>query len=303
MFGNGGMNTRYGGNVFAASLPTTLTGVDLNQAFMSVSLSKSFGQFSVGVAPTMAMQLFRANGLGGFSGMSVDPASFSDRSYDLSFGGGVRAGIEYDVTPDLRLGVAGSTKMYMMDFGAYKGLFAGGGSFDIPASVTAGVSYNIRPSITVMFDYKRIFYSDVAAIADPSTNVLLGIPFGASNGSGFGWHDINVYKFAAEWRATPIWTFRAGYSYNDSPLNTRDMMFNILAPATVQHHITGGVKYRYSDNMDLELSAMYAPEGTLSGTTPAAFGGQHVEVRMHQAEVAAGLVYHWNGRQDLESLK
>ncbi len=204
MYGNGGMNTRYSGSVYQGSGP--LTGVDLNQAFMSVSLSKRFGNLSVGVAPTMAMQLFRANGLQGFSGFSADPGQFTDRGYSFSYGGGVRAGIEYDVTPALHLGVAGSTKMYMTPFDQYKGLFAGGGNFDIPASITAGVSYDVRPSITVMFDYKRIFYGDVAAIADPSTNMA---PFGSSNGPGFGWSDINVYKFAAEWRYSPAWTFRA----------------------------------------------------------------------------------------------
>jgi long-chain fatty acid transport protein len=190
--------------------------------------------------------------------------------------------------------------MYMTPFDQYKGLFAGAGNFDIPASITAGVSYDVRPSITVMFEFKRIFYGDVAAIADPSTNMA---QFGSSNGPGFGWSDINVYKFAAEWRYSPAWTFRAGYSYNDSPLNTRDMMFNILAPATVQHHITGGFKYRWSENMDVEFSAMYAPEASISGSTPAGYPVQPVEAKMYQVETTMGIVYHWNGHRELEPLK
>ena len=74
-------------------------------------------------------------------------------------------------------------------------------------------------------------------------------------------------------------------------------------PATVQHHITGGVKYRWSDNMDVEFSAMYAPEKSFSGDAPAAFGGQHIDVRMYEVEALAGIVYHWNGRRELEPLK
>jgi long-chain fatty acid transport protein len=151
-----------------------------------------------------------------------------------------------------------------------------------------------------MFDYKHIFYSDVKSIANPSTNPP---PFGADNGPGFGWNDINVYKFGVDWRYSPLWTFRAGYSYNDSPLNSRDIMMSILAPAVVQHHITGGLKYRWSSNMDVEFSAMYAPENTLKGTTPASYGAQPVEVRMYEVEAMAGIVYHWNGRQALEPLK
>ena len=57
-----------------------------------------------------------------------------------------------------------------------------------------------------MLDYKRIFYSDVASVGDPSTN---NAQFGASNGPGFGWRDINVYKIGAEWRYDPRWTLRA----------------------------------------------------------------------------------------------
>ena len=89
--------------------------------------------------------------------------------------------------------------------------------------------------------------------------------FGASNGPGFGWRDINVYKIGAEWRYDPRWTLRAGYSYNDNPISSRDVMMNILAPGVIQNHITGGFKYRWSDNLDLEFSAMYAPERTAEG--------------------------------------
>ncbi len=302
VYGNGGMDTRYPNTIFKSMGSYGPTGVDVNQAFMSVSLSQRFGQLSVGVAPVLAMQIFNGIGLGAFANpaFNTSPSNVSNNGYAFSYGGGVRAGIEYDVTPALRVAAAGTSRMYMTNFDIYKGLFAGGGNFDIPASITAGISYDVRPNVTAMFDYKHIFYSDVKSIANPSTNPP---PFGADNGPGFGWHDINVYKFGVDWRYSPLWTFRAGYSYNDSPLNTRDIMMSILAPAVVQHHITGGLKYRWSSNMDVELSAMYAPENTLKGTTPTSYGAQPIEVRMYEVEAMAGIVYHWNGRQELEPLK
>ena len=48
---------------------------------------------------------------------------------------------------------------------------------------------------------------------------------------------------------------------------------------------------------------MYAPDDTIKGTTPSSYGAQPVEVRMHEVEALAGIVYHWNGRQELEPLK
>ena len=55
--------------------------------------------------------------------------------------------------------------------------------------------------------------------------------------------------------------------------------------------------------MDVELSAMYAPENSLKGTHLRRFGGQPIEVRMYEVEAMAGIVYHWNGRRELEPLK
>ena len=128
LYGNGGMDTRYPNTVFNGG--NGPTGVDLNQAFMSVSLSQRFGQFSVGVAPILAMQTFNAIGLQAFKSpnYSADPSALTNNGYAFSYGGGVRAGIEYDFSPSLRLAVAGASKIYMTNFDIYKGLFAGGGN-------------------------------------------------------------------------------------------------------------------------------------------------------------------------------
>ncbi len=301
MYGNGGMDTRYSNTVFFGG--NGPTGVDLNQAFMSVSLSQRFGQFSVGVAPVLAIQTFNAIGLQTFKGLSSDPNDVSNNGYSISYGGGVRAGVEYEFSPSLRFGVAGASQMYMTNFDAYQGLFANQGNFDIPANVTAGLAYNIRPSVTVMLDYKHIFYSDVQTVGNASPQQFAPPLLGSTNGPGFGWQDINVYKIGLDWRYNRFWTLRAGYSYNDSPITTRDIMMNIIAPGVVQNHITGGFKYRWSDNMDVEFSAMYAPDAVLKGNAPALMGGQPIEISMQQFETVMGIVYHWNGRQELEPLK
>ena len=67
VYGNGGMDTRYPNTIFKSMGSYGPTGVDVNQAFMSVSLSQRFGQLSVGVAPVLAMQIFNGIGLGAFA--------------------------------------------------------------------------------------------------------------------------------------------------------------------------------------------------------------------------------------------
>jgi long-chain fatty acid transport protein len=45
------------------------------------------------------------------------------------------------------------------------------------------------------------------------------------------------------------------------------VLFNILAPATVEDHITVGASYRPSKNIEWSFNAMHAFENTISGPT------------------------------------
>jgi long-chain fatty acid transport protein len=305
VYGNGGMDTRYPVSVFPP-FGRSPTGVDLNQVFVSAALAHRMGKLSVGVAPVVALQVFQAQGLGTFAAyqLSSDPDHLSDIGNSFSYGGGVKGGVQYELTDTVRVGVAGATRMWMTDFDKFSGLFAEHGNFDIPANVTAGVAVDVSRSLTLMFDYKHIWYSDIPSIAHSSglpgfsSNGLLG----SDTGPGFGWHDVDVFKIGAEWRYDPRWTLRAGYSYNTNPIKAADVAFNILAPGIVQHHISAGAKYKWSDNLDLELAGVYVPETSVSGTDPFGFG-QPIEIRMHQYEVTAGIVWHWDGGRALEPLK
>ncbi|GAB4351916.1 MAG: hypothetical protein Kow0026_09210 [Oricola sp.] len=287
LYGNGGMNTTYanvanaacggGSGVFCGGV----AGVDLMQAFVSLDYARQAGPVKFGIAPTLAIQRFQAKGLAAFSGVSADAMSLTDNGYDYSFGGGLRAGIEIEAMPGLRFGLSGQTKMYMTKFDKYAGLFADQGGFDIPAAVTAGVSVDASPDLTLSFDYQRIFYSQVGSIGNAGS---IALPLGSSGGPGFGWDDVDVFKVGAEWKASEKWTLRAGYAYSDNPVGPEDVTLNILAPGVTQHHITAGGSYKVSDRDTVEFFGMYVPESKVSG--PEIAGGvptgQTVTLNMHQ---------------------
>ncbi len=67
-------------------------------------------------------------------------------------------------------GVAGATRSYQQEFNKYRGLFDEQGDFDIPASLQAGVAVDITKDLTLLADYKHIWYSQIASINNPSTN-------------------------------------------------------------------------------------------------------------------------------------
>lgn len=288
VYGNGGLNTNYAGNFFGG---VGKSGVDLQQALVSFGAAKQFGPLSVGIAPTLLRQRFKARGLQAF-GLNPNPSN------DVAWGAGLRGGVEWQVSPAIRLAVAGSSKIYSQEFEGYEGLFAERGDFDIPPNLQAGIAVDITPRLTALVDYKRIWYSSIASVSNPSTNPP---PLGGPNGPGFGWQDIDIIKAGLEWRATDDLTLRAGYSYSTSALQSRDVFFNILAPAAVQHHITGGLEYAVNEKWSVELAGLYAPEGTISGLSPGGFGP--TELRMHQYDVTVGVKYKFDQPSEPSPLK
>lgn len=311
LVGNGGMNTSYpgfdrtgecpGGTPSSGVFCFGHAGVNMMQMLMSVAFAKQIAPgISVGVAPVFALQTFESRGMEAFMGASNSPNDLTGGHNDWTYGGGVRAGIELQPMRNVRIGVAGTSPIWMDPWGGYKGLFAEGGDFDIPAQIQAGIAVDVTPQLTLMLDWRYIWYSQVDAIANPSTNILTcppggGTPgcLGGSNGAGFGWDDINVVKVGVEYRARPDLTLRAGYAWNENPISSRDVMFNVLAPAVVQHHITGGLEYDLGGGYHLELAGMFAPKNSVKGGELPGFGnpGHRVEIEMWQFDVTAGVKY------------
>jgi len=300
LFGNGGMNTNYKGvaNPICAlfGAPPGVfcggdAGVDLIQAFLSVGYARRFGNLSVGVAPVLAIQRFKAKGLGFFAPFSSDPANLTNRGYDWSFGGGVRGGVQWSLTKNVRFGVSAQTPIWMTNFDKYRGLFADQGDFDIPGNFTVGVAVDVMPTLTVMLDYKHIFYSSIASVGNSSQ---VPLPLGFTNGPGFGWHDVDIIKIGAEWRASPIWTFRIGYAHNTNPIKSADVTLNILAPGVVTDHFTGGFSYKMTPTSTIDFAATFVPKHSVSGIEVTPIGpnpARTITLAMHQYQFTAGWTY------------
>ena len=292
VYGSGGMNTDYPGSTPIFGFGSL--GVDLQQALISVAVAKTIAPgVSVGVAPILARQQIKLKGLSAFTLASSDPDAVTNNGHDVSWGFGVRGGVEWAVAPSVRIGVAGNTPIWSQEFDKYRGLFAEQGSFDIPASIQAGIAVDVTPNLTLLADYRHIWFGSIASIANPSTNILLGKPLGSDNGPGFGWDDVDVVKLGVEWRSSPSLTLRAGYSYATNPIASRDVQFNILAPAVVQHHITAGFEYTLDKAWSVEFAGLYAPEGSVKGTELPGFGNpaHTIEISMYQFEATFGVKY------------
>ncbi len=295
VYGNGGMNTEYtnqGGGVFGGGT----AGVDLSQLFVNLNYARKFNdKASWGAGVILAAQAFKTYGLERFAPFSNSPSNLTDNGHDLSYGAGLKFGIQGEVADGLTLAGSYQSKIWMSEFDDYKGLFAEKGDFDIPATATIGLAWNPAQKHIFTFDVQHIWYSGVDSVSNPVSNMLTCMGgdrdycLGAKS-AGFGWDDMTVYKFGWQYQPNDLWTVRLGYSHTDQPIGSDDVIFNILAPAVVEDHFTVGLTRKIGKNHEINFAAMYAPKVSVDGMNPFQ-PDQKIEIEMHEIEVE--LSYSW----------
>ena len=328
VYGNGGMNTKYtsgsavlpNGNSTNPLLPIEelpgtygagTAGVNLAQLFVNVSFAKKLNsKHALGGSLILAGQRFMAYGLENFGQFSLDPDNLSGNRKSDSYGAGVKLGYQGEVTKGIRVGVAYQSKISMSEFDEYKGLFAEGGDFDIPSTYSIGASFDVGSTGVIVADVQQINYSDVASISNPispltdgscanALNTTIQNNFtpspaagagclGGSAGAGFGWEDMTIFKIGYQMDLNEKHTIRFGYSHADQPIPESETLFNILAPAVIEDHITAGWTMKVGKNQEFNLAGMYAPKSSVKGANPFDGGATQIEIDMSQLDIQAG---------------
>lgn len=244
-------------------------------------------QHTVGASLAIGAQTFRAEGLESF--VNIGYATFdaaageeagdfaTGEGWDWSYGLGIRLGwLGKFMNGDLTIGANYSSKVYMSEFDKYKNLFAEQGDFDIPPITTVGFAYKATPEINVVMDIQYVEYTQVASVSnpgpvpeDPDQLFPTGYSFlGLDNGMGFGWEDQTTVKLGMDYRYSEKIILRGGWNYGRAPIKNDEILFNFLAPATVEHHLTLGASYYYKPDIELSASFMHAFKETITGKTP-----------------------------------
>ncbi len=317
VYGNGGMNTEYKGGVatlfnppppagsgpapagafqeFDGTYGDGTAGVNLEQLFISTTYSAKINESSSwGISAIIAYQRFEAKGLGNFAGFSNDPDNLSNNGTDTSVGLGFRLGVQGEIMDGVRVGAAYQPGIDMSEFDDYSGLFADDGDFDIPSTYTLGLAVDVGKTGTVFFDIQQINYEDVEAVSnslDKLGNCTTGPTggsgdgcLGGSDGAGFGWEDMRIFKLGYQWQ-TEKTTWRVGYSTGDQPIPDDEVLFNVLAPGVIEEHFTFGFTRALTSNSSINFAAMYAPTNSVKGTS--SFDqSQEIEIEMDQYELA-----------------
>ena len=293
-------------------LATNEVGVELMQIQMLPTLSyKVNDTHTFGASLALGFQGFRAEGLQAFEALGFAAPgpddNLANNIWDISYGAGIRLGWKGHFDK-LQVGVNYSSKVFMSQFDSYSRLFAEGGRFNIPENYAIGFAYELTPKVNIAFDIQRTLYSGVPSISNPGPNAADPSDFnplcpgvdtpdcklGGDKGMGFGWRDGNVFKLGVDYEYSDKWIFRAGYNYGKSPIPEDQVLFNMLAPATPEHHLTFGATYGWNKNIEISFNFMHAFENTIKG--PTAFGptqapvdGSNASISMQQNSFGASL--------------
>lgn len=297
MVGVGGGGSQYNFNLYNNTNPGADNNAKLGVSLLVMNINPTIAYkidetHTVGATIMIGAQVFKSYGLGEFTTFTAtgdSSAKFTNEGAEVTMGAGLRLGwlgkYTYNDMP-LTLGAEFTSQTYMSEFEDYTDLFAEK-KINTPGNIGIGAAYKVNEEWLVAMDINYIMYEDVPAIANIGPNTS-GTPFpvdqatnalGLPNGLGFGWTNQTVFKIGAEYTLDENWKLRGGWNYAESPINEeREILFNIVAPATVEHHLTLGASWQYKTDIEFSFSYVHAFENEQFGPTQIGYqGGMSME--------------------------
>ena len=250
---------------------------------------------TVGATLVVAAQGFKAKGLEAFGDLgftsSPDNSLLTSNQWDMSYGVGIKLGVLWDATDDLTIGLNYSPRVDMSEFDRYSGLFAEQGDFDIAEEYALGINYKIGKKANISFEVWQVNYSDIKSLGNPGPNAADLTDFnplcpgadtpdcqlGGDNGLGFGWTDQTRYKLGGDFQYSDKLTLRAGWAYAKSPIPEDQVLFNLLAPATIENNLTLGATYDYDESLEISVNYLHGFKNVIKGPTAFPPGSLPVE--------------------------
>jgi long-chain fatty acid transport protein len=186
-----------------------------------------------------------------------------------TFGFGFQAGLIYQLTDAMNLGLAYTSEQKFNDFtwnstsadptdpafGTHREF-----SFKLnaPAILAGGISLQATDKLFLAADAKRYLYSSTEGFEASGFTQVGAV-------AGFGWEDINVFALGGQFDATEKLFLRAGYNYSDNPIPEENSFFNVSAPAVIQHHLSLGFGAQLVEGVDISAAYYRAFESEVSG--------------------------------------
>jgi len=263
---------------------------------LGVAVNVDWATLAVNPMPTAAPAV-DAGPDGAFNTMDDRAYYSSAAAADGAFGFGMQAGLQYQVNDKFAVGLSYTSAQMFQDF-EYTAVYENPNlntyntprtfSFrmDAPAIYAAGAAWKATDKFEAAADVKFYTYSSTKGFDESGYN-----PDGSVK--GFGWDDIMVVALGAQYAATDKVTLRGGYNYSGNPIPDAMSMFNLPAPAVVQHNISGGLGFKVRPGVEINVAGYVALENEITGPMmkPMPIPGTSVKNAMSEKSILVGFTF------------
>lgn len=240
--------------------------IDLAAIFVQPTISVRVGDhFSVGGGPIYATgsvnfnrNLYASNG--SFQ-VNNDPTDLTLDAKGIS-AWGYTLGMMFNPTDKFRIGMNYRSEIIMeardgdasfSDVPDFAESLLTDTTFDadlpLPAELTVGLSYQVTDKWLVAFDYNRAMWSAYQSLDVKFNN---GLPTSVNPRN---YKDASTYRFGTQYKANEKFTFRAGYYFDESPV--QDTYFAPETPRNDSNAFTGGLTYQWNSKLGIDFSFLY----------------------------------------------
>ncbi len=170
-----------------------------------------------------------------------------------AWGGGYAAGLLYQPTDKLKVGIAYTSESMLTDYETDKGYVQIAGQamqqyhakvvdFQLPQKVGVGISYQFTPKLLVGLDAE---WQDYSQAFRKIVIEMEGLPIPPAN---LEWKDSYHFAIGAEYKITPRFNLRAGYAYTSKSVTPSEGAFPYIPSTTGDaHNLTAGLGYSWNN--------------------------------------------------------
>jgi len=230
--------------------------VHLQRTVVSPSLSRRWGNDGeLRLTGVLAYQRFATPNLGLSSGMHLSlPGWLGDSSYGV----GARVDVSERLGERLRWRFGFQSRVDMDAFDQYRGVFSDRADFDIPASTSFGLSYELTPRVTVDAAIERIDYSAIRPFTSSNFPRAFLALLGDSSSPVFAWRDLDVYSIGWMLEDERIGNLQMRYTTRQQPIPTSRLLADALDSATADNLVTLGWSRPFGSGSRFSFNASYA---------------------------------------------
>ena len=122
--------------------------------------------------------------------------------------------------------------------------------------LSLGTAYTGFEKWLLACDVRYFDYHNTAGYGDPAGFDATGAM------TGLGWQSIASVHLGAQYQATQRLYLRMGYEFNDNPIGSDEVFFNVASPLIIQHVVSTGFSFHMTDQVSLSLAYVHGFENS-----------------------------------------